>query len=344
MLVAVGWVVGIVVAAAGAAFATAEFGGAMLEVIDSGSQQNQALRDADTISDPSGDAAYQRIQEAHRNGHQRQAVAIYSATRSVVKEVVVGRLDEKFQESVSRIRPSGDGSPVGFGEVDLAGDVWDATHPDNPDGDASAGSSGPGTGSSGSSGSGSAGQPPAAATTIVFRGQVELGDPKLAADLSGLIMIENEVIIRAPKAGGRIEGTLVLEWRGFPIGEFVTGLASGIADGIFPGVPTNPTERETFLASCKSNIRIEGPFEGEFDAGISKLLGTITYRTDFLKDMTCNGPLPKEFKDAAAAQVLTTTTTWQALYDGVRNVSGAVASADSKQPPDQFRFRLTASQ
>lgn len=335
MLVAVGWVVGIVVAAAGAAFATAEIGGALLEVIDSGSQQNQALRDADTIDNPSGDAAYQRIQEAHRNGHQRQAVAIYSATRSVVKEVVVGRLDEKFQESVSRIRPSGDGSPVGFGEVDLAGDVWDATHPDNPDGDAPA----TGTGSSGSPGSSGTGvEPPDAANTIVFRGQVD--DTNLTRSFGGLIMSENSMELVVPKSGGRVEGKLEFAWQDFGVGAFLVGLASGIADGLYKDLPSTKSERDKFLATCKSNIRVDGTIEGDFEA--SKLLGTVTYKISVIDGITCAGPIPREFL-AANAGTLTTTTTFTGLYDGIRIVTGTIA-ATSASANDSAPFRLTAGQ
>ncbi len=333
MLAAVGWVVGVVLVTASAAFTAINVGGALLEVVDSGSEYSRAVRDTDTISDPSGDAAYQRVQAAHRNGHQRQAVAIHGAAREVVKEVLIGRIDEKFQQSVKRLQPRSEGSPIGFSEVDLAGDVWDATHPaDAPAAGGNAGSTGSAPGAAPPQGS--AAQP----GTIVFRGQVD--DANLTSQFGGLIMTENLVELRAPRAGGHVQGTLVLEWKDFPIGEFLLGFAAAIADGLYPGLPTARTERDKLIASCMSDIRIDGTFEGDFEAGISKLLGTVTYRLNGLNKIRCNGPLPKEFLNEAATGTVNTTSTWTAVYDGVTNASGTIA-ATSPNAKDAIPFRLT---
>lgn|GEM_PF-5652180 len=332
MLAALGWLAGMAVAAAAAAFATAEIGGAMLEVIDSGSEYGRAVRDTDTIDNPSGDAAYQRIQEAHRNGHQRQAVAIHNATRSVVKEVLIGRFDEQLKPSIGRLR--GEDSPVGFGEVDLAADIWEATHPGEDTASGAAPGAATGSPSGGTQGGGTQPDPDA----IVFRGQVD--DAAMTSTLNGLIMTENEVVLRAPKAGGHLEGTLVMQWDDFAVGEFMVALAEGIAGGLFgDSTPSERTEQEALLATCTSDVRISGEFEGDFDPGISKLLGTATFTTDFLYNMRCRGPLPDDLKQKLATTVSSTTTTWEAVYDGQGTVSGSMAArATTANKPLPFRL------
>jgi hypothetical protein len=168
---------------------------------------------------------------------------------------------------------------------------------------------------------------------IVFRGQVEIGAAE--GPTGNLIMTENEVVLRAPKDGGPLQGTMLLQWDDFAIGQFASGLAEGIAEGLFTtSSPAQRTEEEAILATCESDIRISGTFEGVFDAGISKLSGTVTYTTDFLSNMRCARPLTAGMKEKVAAARISTSATWEALYDGVRNASGKM------DPPASISFRL----
>jgi hypothetical protein len=193
---------------------------------------------------------------------------------------------------------------------------------------------------------------------ITVEGQFDSGplaDALTQSGLKGASEAANTISLQFPKEGGPVTGDFALEFENFPIGAVLVGVGQAITEGVAgtitgafggeagtpeSGPPPTPTPKERILLTCTSTLSLTGTLTGTYDAATGRFTGNAEVTGSVYEDLRCSEPIPG--LTDAPRQTSVATSTWEATFDGERQVTGVIAPASEGATPLAFQAEVLA--